>query len=198
MAALKVKIVFIVLCFVFSMNFSESGKFKIPKIMKKKSSKLPSTLQAAPSYQNIAGPSEIPLKNLQRRPAHSSMSDISLYAKPSSSSTSLNIGQSPSILKESESLHKQAALALNAEKLGLIPKKRNEQLKLIASITKNAAIGISAIGGSIIIGKTLSSDKVNETKNHNINDKKFFFHSSATPVTTTTTTDEISFRLKDK
>lgn len=194
MASFKVKIAFIVFCSYFLINFAEA-KFKPPIFSKKKSpTPIPEPVFPAipgPSYQNIGVP-KIPLSTIRKRPAHSSMSDISLYARPSSSissKNSLNIGSSPAIMKESETLHRQAALALNAEKLGL---KKPDRLKLFASIAKNFGLGISAIGGTITIGKSLSSDKVIENDDNN--------NVTTTPatITTTTTTDEIQIKLKDE
>lgn len=188
--------IFVLLC---SSMVIQAGRFKLPKIpsLTKKKPQPHTIPSSSPSYQNIPGMSgeNIKMKQLQTKPS-SSMSDVSLHGKPlstSSSSNSLNFNGSPSIMKHSESLHKQAAQKLNAELSSNTDNMKN--LKLIGKITKNSAIMLAGIGGGITIMKTaVSDDKVIIPSNNN-NDSIF---SDITTQSTPTTYKPTKVFVDDK
>lgn len=208
MYLLKVRFVFelYVQCLIFSLLFFnnvvvDGVKFKIPWLGKKTTTSI-SVPVALPESEllSFSSSSLSQASGLQRRTQLSaslhSLTEIGLHAKPSSSSSismlSLNKGNSPAMMFESKSLHKQAASSLNTPHQLLsetIGKQHNyrDQLQKFGVIFKNVGIGLGAVGGMIQIGQTLSKDE-------NVNES-IIISNSTTTTAPETSTSEIKVRL---
>lgn len=146
---------------------------------------------------------------LHRRPMHASansMTSVGLHARSSlssssssvgsihraASSPSLNVPDSPSIMRESIISHRQAATALNLQpapgRIGpnswssrMNPFANIDSLKLksAGNIVKNIAIGLGGAGGALTVVKSISGGDENGNVNKEIG-----------IITTTTTTTE--------
>lgn len=154
----------------------------------------------------------IELQRPQRpMPSHSSalsssnsLTTINLHSPSSSSSVSdiyqsapmLNSGNSPAIMRETSTLHRQAASVLNLRGIGMARTHRENtmlqrlkpnpaRLNLIGKYVKSVAIAVSGVGGVIVIANAFSNDS----------DEKKEIHDDDDYLTTTTTTPELSNQL---
>lgn len=180
MYLLKVRFVFelYVQCLIFSLLFNnvvvvvDGMKFKIPWLARRTTTSISVPTTSILQESELLASTLSQASGLQRRTQLStslhSLTEIGLHAKPSSSAsismTSLNKGNSPAMMFESKSLHKQAASTLNtpqqllSETLEKKPYKYRDQLQKFGVVFKNVGIGLAAVGGTIQIGKTLSKD----------------------------------------
>lgn len=146
---------------------------------------LPSTT-FSDSGASSSGLSPLRQRSKQTSASYQSLTEVSLYPI-SKSSSSLNIGKSPSIMQES-TLHQQAAQQLNAEQLGLLPKQPanyKKNLQKFGIYVKNTGIGFAAVGGAIQIERIFSRrDEKNEK-----------FTTTSTNFAPETTTSEIVIRM---
>lgn len=179
---------------VFHLFFVETqAKFKFPSIRRRQQSTLgngvrglsPSSLESQPSTSSET-------MNLQRIPSHTSMTSVNLKSPSlSSSSTSLNTANSPSLMKEVKSLHasikkeatalhKQAASTLGGKNLNPIRAHRAKQhLKQIGTVAKYSGLGLAAIGGAVTIVKSFSTDeRIEKIKRIENNIKNIVFNTT--------------------
>lgn len=101
--------------------------------------------------------------------------------------------KSPAIMQDITSLYRKAAQVLNGDGLSYIEKsRRRHNLQRVGTYTKNAGIGLAAVGGVIsVVNAAFPSDHGKENA----------FVSTTTTTTQSTvpetTTSEIKFRLRD-
>lgn len=160
---------------------------------------LPSTSQMITSYRQppihmAARVNSMESINLQPL---SSSSSSNIYR--SLSGSSLNHPNSPAMMREISTLHRQAATTLNSEILNIVqPHSENtlmqrlmpntERMSLISKYIKNGAIGLAAAGGFISITNTFASNNNNYREVYNN-------ETVTSPPPTTTTVSEITNRI---
>lgn len=133
-----------------------------------------------------------------------SMTSVNLHSASSSSSNvyrsasspTLNTADSPALMRETSSLHRQAASTLNAGTTLNVQRQNTllqrlrpdpERLNSIGKYLKNGAIAVGGTGGFISIVNLFPSKSKEETE-----EEKSSSGDSIIAVTTTTTTPELS------
>lgn len=181
------------------------ARFKIPwpkKSSTSSSSSSSAQFPAPPSLLSESRPSTSFSQSsgsaLRRRPQHASytsLTEIELYSKSlSGSSSSLNRGNSPAIMRESLKLHEQAAKTLNIQTPGIKPKFHNykDYLQKLGSYAKNGGIALGAVGGAISVGESLSTA---ETVNNITHIHNTYIINNVTTIRPQTTTNKIRVSL---
>lgn len=213
----------------FQLFFTEA-KFKLPKISSRRTPiSAPSVSRATISGLGVPSSVSQSLETLESRrlkpaftssqtSAADSLSDVVLYhetyplsapsstsavlRRVSSSPTSFNTANSPSIMRETTALHRQAASVLNAGRTvpyqnpsllhRMIPNLEN--IKKVGNYLNSGAIAVAGTGGAITIVDAIKSDKhsddnkeqeeKSESETDNANrpmDGNFFFTSTKKP-----------------
>lgn len=143
------------------------------------------------------------LNSNRQHPFHASqstsMESVNLNSRLSSSAPSLNNANSPAIMLESFSLHRQAASLLNKQAINAQQKNtmlqrlkpNSDRLNSIAKFIKNSAIGAAGVGGVVSISSTLSRNSERGQIENLVNEAM----NTTTTTTTTTATPEITNKL---
>lgn len=177
-------------------SFLAEARFKFlpnlssTNILRQRQSSLPQISRAIESNRqqplHARGSSANSMQTIHLHSSDSSTSDI--YR--SASSPTLNRAHSPAIMRDVESLHRQAASSLNLRAINahrentLLQRFRpsSERMSLVAKYLKNSAIAAAGTGGVLALADTFQSSR---SEKGGSNDDHIFINNIATTTTTT-------------
>lgn len=193
----QLQIVFGLLALSVFYSFETEARFKLfpknssPSTVLQRPLSMPSTSQALESHRLRPFSAASPASSIVTVDLHPPSSTLSSDSYRSVSLQSLNKANSPSIMRESHSLHRQAASTLNLESIKIVQPPANkplrrlipnaERMNSIAKYIKNSGIGVAAAGGAVTLVDLFLSKSGEKDKNSDE-------HIVNTATTTTTTT----------